>query len=275
METKNFKISTLRVVDKYKMLDSMTEERKKKAIEKYANKIAQYYVQVSYDNGVFVVVDNIDYFYVIQAKQINVINVAINVNEIDIIKQKLLFRAKKEILNPMLAAFIYSELKEIGGMSQDEISKEIKKTQGAISNKTRLIQLPTTVQIAIIKEQIKERHGRAILQLRNREDYNLQAHDIVKKIVQNNLKVDEVDDIVSTLLGKSVGKRETLKLVALDEKNQLKRKELKLVINEINREMDELQKKLTAHFPKLEFEKEEGTDRDDYVFLIKMKGINK
>ncbi len=275
MDTKTFKISTLRVVDKFKLMDNLTEDRKKKALEEYKDKLNQYSVQVSYDNGVYVVIDNIDYFYVVLEMQLNIINVSIKFSEIDIIKDKLLLRAQKEIMNPMLTAFIYSELKVIGGLSQEEISKKIKKTQGAISNKTRLITLPISVQVAIIKEQIKERHGRAILQLRNREDYVKISSEIVRKIINENLKVDEVDDIVNRLLGKSVGKRENLKLVALDNNNQLKHRELKLVINEINREMNTLQEKLSKHFPKLEFEREEGTDRDDYVFLIKMKGINK
>lgn len=275
MDTNTFKISTLRVVDKFKLLDSLSDERKKEALKKYKDKINQYTVQVSYDNGVYVVVDNVDYFYAVLELQYNIINISLKCSEISTIKEKLLFRAQKEIMNPMLTAFIYSELKEIGGYSQGEISKKINKTQGAISNKTRLIALPTSVQVAIIKEQIKERHGRAILQLRNREDYNRLANEIVRKIISEKLKVDQVDDIVAKLLGKSVGKRENLKLVALGENNELKRKEVKLVINEINREMDALQQKLIDHFPKLEFEKEEGTDRDDYVFLIKMKGINK
>ncbi len=275
MGTANFKISTLRVVDKNKLLDKLSTKEKEEAVTYYKDKMNQFAVKVVYDNGSYVVVENVDYYYAVQQNQSNLINISINEKDLEDVTNKLLIRAKKEILNPMLSAFIYYELKTIGGLSQEQISKQLNKTQGAISNKTRLIQLPIVVQVAIIKGQIKERHGRAILQLRNREDYNKLANDIVVKIIRDNLKVDEVDDIVAHLLGKAVGKRETLKIVALNEKNKLKRQEAKMVINEINKEFDNLQEKLSKYFPELVFEKEEGTDRDDYVFLIKMKGINK
>ncbi len=275
MEYSIFKISTLRVVDTDNLISKMSEEEKQQALEKYSSNLGQYYVNVVYDNGVYKVVGNVEYFYVILCLQKNLVNVAILNDEVKEITSKLLYRAKKEVLNPMLAAFIYYEIKQIGGISQEEISNHINKTQGAISNKIRLTQLPIKVQVAIIQGQIKERHGRALLQLRQANNFEELAVDITKKIIVDKLKVDETDDIIAKILGKSVGKRENLKIVNVDEKNQLKRKEMHLVINEITREIDDLQQKLAAHFPKLEFEKEQGTNKEDYVFLIKMKGVNK
>ncbi len=270
-----YKISTLRIIDKYKFIDSLTEEQREIAIEKYNNKFNQFTIKVSYENGIFILKDNPDLFYAAINLNEHMINVILVDKDEEYIVDKLLIRAKKEVLNPMLAAYIYGEIKEFSGYSQDYIAKKIGKTQGAISNKSRLLSLPRFVQNELIKGNIKERHGRAILKLSKHDEYENESKIVLDKIIKEDMLVNETEDLIDEFLGKAVGKRESLNIIALGDKNQLKQKEIKMVIKEIDLDLDVLQKKLKKHFPNLIFKVEQGTVKEDYVFLIKMKGVNK
>ncbi len=276
MDIKIFRISSLRVIDLHKKIETLNESQKLIAEKKYQDKLSQYYVEVTYKNGMYIVENNFDYYYVCKLKKQSTINVGINTSELDQIKKHLLYRSQNEILNPMISALIFQELSEINKMGQKDISQEIGKSQGAISNKKRLLKLPIFVQNELIKGTIKERHGRAILQLSKLDDFEEIARTVLLEIIKNNLNVSEATDLINEKLGKPKAKvKQELNIMEVKEISELKRPESKMIINYLKKELEGATVSVQKNFPNLVLELEEGLDKDDYVFLLKMKGINK
>ncbi len=276
MDIKIFRISSLRIIDADLMLDTMNSSQKQAAIEKYQTKMSQYYVEVTYKNGMYVVSDNADYYYACLELKVPIINVGIKVDEIEHIKNHLLHRSKNEILNPMIAALIFQELSEIVKLGQKDISVIIGKSQGAISNKKRLLKLPAFVQNELIMGTIKERHGRSILQLAKLEDYHMAARDVLNKILSDNLNVSAASDLIDERLGKpKKAKASGLNIEHVADINDLKNPESKMIIRYLQGELEKTYGSVNKNFPNLDLEFEDGLDGDDFVFLVKMKGINK
>lgn len=276
MDTKIFRISSLRVIDADKLIDTMNQGQKQAALEKYQDKMSQYYVEVTYKNGMYVVSDNVDYYYACIEQKVPITNIGINVSEIEHIKNHLLHRLKNEILNPMIAALIFQELSEIAKLGQKDISVMIGKSQGAISNKKRLLKLPAFVQNELIMGTIKERHGRSILQLAKLENYHEVAKEILNQILSDDLNVSAACELIDERLGKpKKAKASGLSIKRVDDINNLKNPESKMIIRYLQGELKKTYGSINKNFPNLDLEFEEGLDGDDFVFLVKMKGINK
>ncbi len=270
-----YRISSLRVIDVDKKVQQLNETQKELAIEKYQDKLSQYFVEVTYRNGMFVVKNNIEYYYACTQVRNPIINVGIAEEELELIKNHLLYRSKNEILNPMIAALIFQELAEICKLGQREISELIGKSQGAISNKKRLLKLPAFVQNELIKGTIKERHGRSILELSKLDDYELVAREVLQTILSNNLNVSQTVDFINRKLGKKVKEKTSLDIKHIDHNQDLKNPEANMIINYINQEIERTYNSIESKFPNLELVYEKGLDNEDFVFLVKMKGINK
>jgi ParB/RepB/Spo0J family partition protein len=276
MNLEIFSISKLRIVDSNSMLSNLSEEQIKNAIKVYnIDNIKDFYVSVEYKNGMYSIIDNADIYYVYKNLELKNINVGIDKNHIAKIVDNLKQRAKKEILNPMLSALIFQELSEIGNLSQRDIAIEISKSQGAVSNKLRLLKLPFQVQGEIIRGTIKERHGRALLQLQTTTNYEENALNILQKIILNNLKVVETEDEVYAVLGKKVGIRDALNIKEIKGRDDLKNPSIGAVIEKVDNEIENTIEIINKFFPNLEIELNHGINKEDYVFLLKLKGINK
>lgn len=266
-----YQVYTLRVIDEnYKQI---SEANSAKLIEKYEKVLENKYVVVEYRNGAYIIKKNHDIYYATLALGVSTINIVIE-NDIDIIINSITKRLKKEVLNPMMAAFLYFELLEIGKMRQFEIAKELTKTQGAISNKLRLLKLPIYVQEKIVTNEIKERHGRALLQLLNTENYEIIASKIAYKITKDNLKVVEVEDIINSILGKKVKIRNAVNIEPIDNRTDLKNPASGMVIEKLNTEIEKANNEIAMLFPLIDIELIHGLDGEDYVFILKLKGIN-
>jgi ParB/RepB/Spo0J family partition protein len=276
MKLEIFSISKLRIVDSNQLINNLTAEQIKVANDKYnLGNINDFNITVEYKNGMYNIIDNADIYYMYKNLELKNINVGIEVNQISKIVDNLKQRAKKEILNPMLSALIFQELNEIGKLSQRDIAIEIGKSQGAISNKLRLLKLPFQVQAEIIRGTIKERHGRALLQLQATKDYEVVAVGILNKIIQNDLKVVETEDEVYAVLGKKVGIRDALNIKVIKGRNDLKNPSIGAVIEKVDGEIENTMEIINKFFPNLEIELNHGINKEDYVFLLKLKGINK
>ncbi len=271
-----YRISSLRVMDIDKKVNNLNETERQIAMEKYQNKISQYFVEVTYKNGMFVVNNNIDYYYVCTQMKNPIINVGIDDSEIEMIRTHLLYRSKNEILNPMISALVFQELAEICKLGQKEISGIIGKSQGAISNKKRLLKLPSFVQNELIKGTIKERHGRSILELSKLDDYHNVAREVLQTILTKDLNVSQTVELINRKLGKKVPeKTKALDIKKVDHNQEIKNPMAKMIINKCDKDIEELYHSMSKNLPNLEVTYEKGLDNDDYVFLVKLKGINK
>ncbi len=102
---------------------------------------------------------------------------------------------QRENLNFLEEAMAIKELVEGYGLSQNEISKKIGKSQSAISNKMRILALPEDILDKLVKNQLTERHGRALLGL---TDKNKLDHAI-GLIIEKKLNVKETEALVKAL----------------------------------------------------------------------------
>lgn len=82
------------------------------------------------------------------------------------------------------------------GMSQEEAARRLGKSQSAVANKLRLLRLPPDVLDALKENGLTERHGRALLRLRDAESQRAALAWIVEK----ELSVAATDAYVESLL---------------------------------------------------------------------------
>lgn len=266
-----YQVYTLRIIDEeYRPID---DEQKQKLIAKYAKNIASQKVVTEYRNGAYIVVDNHEVYYAAIALELPIINVVLE-TPVEKVITSIFKRLKKEVLNPMMSAFLYYELIEIAKMTQLQMAEELSRTQGSISNKLRLLKLPKYVQEKILSEEIKERHGRALLQLIKAEDYEMIASKLAYKIVKDGLKVVEVEDLVGGILGKKRKIRDALYITPVTDRTELKNPASGMIIEKINSEVNKTNDEITRLFPLLDIELVQGVNGEDYVFLLKLKGIN-
>jgi ParB family transcriptional regulator, chromosome partitioning protein len=74
----------------------------------------------------------------------------------------------REDLNPVDAARACAALVDELGVSKEEIGRRVGRSRAAISNMVRLLELPDEVLAMLESGELSEGHGRAILQLRDR-----------------------------------------------------------------------------------------------------------
>lgn len=91
-----------------------------------------------------------------------------------------------------------SRLIDLYGLTQEECAQRIGKSQSAISNKLRLLQLPHYILLLLRDHGLSERHARALLPL---EDPLLQEQ-AARRIIDCKLTVAKTEELVANLLAK-------------------------------------------------------------------------
>lgn len=84
----------------------------------------------------------------------------------------------------------YQAILDKGYMTQEELAKRMGLSQSAISNKLRLLTLDESVQNAVLKNQISERHARSLLKVK---DKNMQKV-LLDKIINERLTVRQLEE---------------------------------------------------------------------------------
>ena len=77
------------------------------------------------------------------------------------------------------------------GLTQSQLGKKLGKKQSTIANKIRLLNLDLEVQQAISEKEITERHGRALLNLDEK-----QQREVLKKILDKDMNVAQTEEYV-------------------------------------------------------------------------------
>ena len=86
-----------------------------------------------------------------------------NLNDKEASKVALLENLQRKNLNPIEEARTYQKILELDEMTQEDLAKTMGKSQSSVANKLRLLQLSDSVQEALLKEQISEKHARTLL----------------------------------------------------------------------------------------------------------------
>lgn len=124
-----------------------------------------------------------------------------------------------------------AQLIRVFGMSQEEAARRLGKSQPSVANKLRLLKLPTEVLDKLREDGLTERHGRALLRLKNPET----QIEACKTMSEEGMNVAAAEEYVDTLLAQepelipdSRGRRKTLFVL----------KDVRVFLNTLTRSLD-------------------------------------
>lgn len=127
-----------------------------------------------------------------------------NINEVPCIVQKLdeketataaiVENIQRENLSPIEEALAYQQLLDTQDLTQEQLAKRVGKKQSTIANKLRLLQLPMTVQEAVRRRDITERHARALLKLNTTSQQN----NMLREILAKGWNVDQTEQKIKS-----------------------------------------------------------------------------
>ena len=108
------------------------------------------------------------------------------------------------------------------GITQQQISKKLGKSQSALSNKLRLLRLPADVRYFIDKEGLTERHARALLKIDNEKD----MWTTLRVITERHLNVEQTEAYIDSLTNKEIKhKKNVIKVF----------KDIRIFVNTVNK----------------------------------------
>lgn len=145
-----------------------------------------------------------------------------------------------------------AQLMNAFGMTQSEISLALGKSQSALSNKVRLLKLPADVRYFIEKENLTERHARALLKLENEQD----IWAILNIVKEKSLNVEQTEKLIENLTEKKENK----------PKRNIVRvfKDIRIFVNTVNKAIE------TMRASGIEAESNK-TETDEYIeFTVKI-----
>ncbi|MBE6883384.1 MAG: ParB/RepB/Spo0J family partition protein [Ruminococcaceae bacterium] len=122
-----------------------------------------------------------------------------------------------------------SNLINIWGITQEEAAKKLGRSQSAVANKLRLLRLSDEMRVKIEKNELTERHARALLAI---EDYTLRR-EVLERIINQRLNVAQTEQYIKKLIeatgnGKNSSVASYLCVV----------KDVRLFVNTINKAVD-------------------------------------
>lgn len=255
-----YKLSILRIFDNGEPLEKESEQSN--------------FCHVEYIDDKYVLRTNRTYYKRVMSEGHKYINVIID-NDLNQLVTDLVIRVSSQIMNPMETAFIYEEIFEFANIPQNVLANKIGKTQGAISNKLRLLKLPFFVQREIIKGNLKERHGRAILTLAGTDNYEENAKHLTIKTIEEKLRVVDLENEINIILGKPQIKDVRVNVREIKSKRELKNREAIISLNQLNSDIEKSFEIIKKSLPNVEIEKNDGVSGNDYIINIVLKDINK
>ena len=121
-----------------------------------------------------------------------------NLDDKESSKVALLENLQRRNLNPIEEARTYQKILELDEMTQEELAKTMGKSQSSVANKIRLLSLPEDIQEALLKEQISERHARALLTV---PDANVQK-ELVQQVMTTKMSVRALEEKIHEIYPK-------------------------------------------------------------------------
>ena len=158
---------------------------------------------------------------------------------------------QRENLSPIEEALAYQQLLDTQNLTQAQLAEKVGKKQSTIANKLRLLQLPMTVQEAVRRKDITERHARALLKL----DTTAKQNNMLREIVAKGLNVEQTEQKIKSKIEPKKSKTKTKKIS----------QNLKIALNTL----DQAIKMIEDTGVKVSLETKD-TD-DEIVYMIKMK----
>jgi len=132
----------------------------------------------------------------------------------DMLELALIENVQRKDLNSLEEAVAFNQLQEDFGLTQSTIAKKMGLSRVAITNKIRLLGLPTQIKEYVLKGSLSEGHARALLGL-SEESSMVAAANIV---LRRKISVRETEDLVRKIM---FGKQKTeTKLSKFDKESR-------------------------------------------------------
>ncbi|PIC63420.1 nucleoid occlusion protein [Sporosarcina sp. P13] len=169
----------------------------------------------------------------------------------------LIENLQREELTAIEEAYAYENLLKLHELTQEALAQRLGKGQSTIANKMRLLKLPKEVQDAILKQEISERHARALLPLK---ETTLQI-EVMEEAKANQYNVKELESRIKEIMNPSEK--------AQPEKKRASRQ--KSVSRDVRIAVNTLRESLTLMTKSgIEVESQEVDSEDCYTITVKI-----
>lgn len=142
---------------------------------------------------------------------------------------------QRENLHYLEEAKGYASLIQDHGFTQEELAVKLGKSQSTIANKLRILRLSSSIKELLIRENLTERHARALLKLPD-DELRLKA---VRQVVAKKMNVRDTEAVIDEFLEELQDKKQRAgrKKEAQDGKRQTRvfkrTKDIRIFINTI------------------------------------------
>ena len=118
-----------------------------------------------------------------------------NLNDKDSAEIALIENIQRKNLTPIEEALSYKKILDMGYITQENLAYKLGKSQSAVANKIRLLNLSDDVQEALLENKISERHARSLLKLES----SRQQNEMLNRIINERLTVRRADEEIEKM----------------------------------------------------------------------------
>lgn len=169
------------------------------------------------------------------------------------LEMALIENIQRENLNAIEIALSYQRLISECNLNQEQLGERVGKNRATVTNYLRLLKLPPDIQIAVRDNRISMGHARSIINVENPD----QQLFIFKKILSDDLSVRKVEELVREL------------------SSQQEVKEKPATPPAANREISQLQSRLSSHFGTRVVVKSDGKKGDIKIPFLSIEDLNR
>lgn len=132
---------------------------------------------------------------------IKIPSIIINITKKDSAYITIIENTQRETLNFIEEAEGFQTLMVYFGYTQEEIAKNIGKTENVVNSKLSILRLKKEIKETILQNKLTERHAVALLKLRN---YSLQK-EVLEKVIKYNLNAKKTEQLVENTIKRNAG----------------------------------------------------------------------
>lgn len=170
------------------------------------------------------------------------------------LEMALIENIQRENLNAIEVALSYQRLITECNLNQEALGDRVGKNRATVTNYLRLLKLPPDIQIAVRDNRISMGHARAIINVENPD----QQLYIFKKTLEEDLSVRKVEELVRELSSARKTDKGTSTTAA-----------------PANREINQLQSKLSSHFGTRIVIKSDGKKGEIKIPFLSVEDLNR